>query len=72
MVQVGDTVRLIGQRNEETAKLFGGASPAAASAQPMVMAQSEPASAVPVPASALESVKADAAPAVVVPGAALR
>jgi lipoprotein-anchoring transpeptidase ErfK/SrfK len=65
MVRVGDTVELIGQRNEETAILFGGAVPAVAPTQPVVMAQSEPASVTP------ETVKADA-PASVVAGAALR
>jgi len=71
MVQVGDTVKLIGQRNEETAKQFVGASPVALSAQPMMMAQSEPASAAPVQSLAPETVKADA-PAAAAAGVALR
>ncbi|WP_239461799.1 L,D-transpeptidase [Occallatibacter savannae] len=37
MVRVGDTVELIGQRNEETAQLFGEQKPAAAE-QPVVVA----------------------------------
>jgi lipoprotein-anchoring transpeptidase ErfK/SrfK len=45
MVRVGDTVELVGQRNEETARLFGGnVTPAQAEAeQPVLTAQSEPA-----------------------------
>lgn len=43
LVAVGDTVRLVGQRNEETARLFG-ADPApavVAAAQPMLVAKTE-------------------------------
>jgi len=42
MVQVGDTVELIGERNEETAELFGGPKPVMAE-QPMVVASAAPA-----------------------------
>ena len=42
MVSVGDTVELIGQRNEETAQLFGEQKPAAAE-QPVVVASAAPA-----------------------------
>jgi lipoprotein-anchoring transpeptidase ErfK/SrfK len=63
MVQVGDRVELIGQRNEETARLFGGAI-AAPAAQPVVMAQAEPASAT---APSADAVKADAAVAAAIP-----
>jgi hypothetical protein len=44
LVAVGDTVELVGQRNEETAQLFGdGQSPAAPStAQPMLTAKAAP------------------------------
>ena len=46
MVQAGDAVELIGQRNEETAQLFGGEKPATAAAQqPTLTAQSRPAAA---------------------------
>jgi lipoprotein-anchoring transpeptidase ErfK/SrfK len=41
MVHVGDTVELIGQRNEQTAQLFGEQKPAAAE-QPMVIASATP------------------------------
>ncbi len=41
LVAVGDTVKLVGQRNEETAKLFGtGQAPAAT--QPVLLAKAEP------------------------------
>jgi hypothetical protein len=44
LVHVGDTVELVGQRNEETALLFGnGRTPAAATEEPMLTAQSTPA-----------------------------
>ena len=42
-VQVGDTVELIGQRNEETAQVFGDGPVQAAAAQPVLTAQSAPA-----------------------------
>jgi lipoprotein-anchoring transpeptidase ErfK/SrfK len=42
MVEVGDTVELVGQRNEETAMLFGAPAPAAPAAQPVVMAKATP------------------------------
>ena len=44
MVAVGDTVELVGQRNEETAQLFGnGQNPAApVAAQPVLTAKTEP------------------------------
>ena len=45
MVAVGDQVELIGQRNEETAELFGGPQKPATSEQPVVMASSAPGSA---------------------------
>ena len=41
MVHVGDSVELIGQRNEETAELFGEPKPAAAE-QPVVVASAAP------------------------------
>jgi lipoprotein-anchoring transpeptidase ErfK/SrfK len=41
MVHVGDSVELIGQRNEETAQLFGEPKPAAVE-QPMVVASAAP------------------------------
>jgi hypothetical protein len=49
-VNVGDTVELVGQRNEETAQLFGdGKKPATATVeQPVLMAQIEPETTVPV------------------------
>jgi hypothetical protein len=40
-VHVGDSVELIGQRNEETAQLFGEQKPAAVE-QPMVVASAAP------------------------------
>lgn len=49
-VKAGDTVELIGQRNEETAALFGGPMPAATE-QPVVMA-----SAATVPATAASTI----------------
>ena len=48
-VAVGDTVEIIGQRNEETAQLFGGAEQQAATVQ---MSKSEPARAAKTPAAA--------------------
>lgn len=43
LVRVGDTVELIGERNEETAQLFGTPGPAVnASAEPAVLAESAP------------------------------
>jgi hypothetical protein len=41
LVAVGDTVELIGQHNEQTAKLFG-AEQAPATAQPVLVAKTEP------------------------------
>jgi len=41
LVAVGDTVELIGQRNEQTAKLFG-AEQVPAAAQPVLVAKTEP------------------------------
>ena len=41
LIAVGDTVELIGQRNEQTAKLFG-AEQAPATAQPVLVAKTEP------------------------------
>ena len=46
MVHVGDTVELVGQRNEETAQLFGGEQKPAVAEPPVVLA-----SAAPVPAA---------------------
>jgi lipoprotein-anchoring transpeptidase ErfK/SrfK len=43
MVRVGDEVELIGQRNEETAQIFGEPQKPAAVAEPAVLASSEPA-----------------------------
>jgi lipoprotein-anchoring transpeptidase ErfK/SrfK len=42
MVSVGDTVELIGQRNEETAQIFGEPQKPAAAEQPVVVASTEP------------------------------
>jgi lipoprotein-anchoring transpeptidase ErfK/SrfK len=39
LVEVGDTVELVGQRNEETAQLFGGVTPEAASTEPVLLAE---------------------------------
>lgn len=41
LVAVGDTVELIGRRNDETAALFGAAAPAVAQPQPAVLAQTD-------------------------------
>lgn len=68
-VQVGDTVEIVGQRNEQTAKLFGDPAGAAPAAQPMMTAQTEPAVAAPAPST--ETTKTDAAAALVA-GAELR
>ena len=51
LVAVGDTVKLVGQRNEETAKLFG-TDQAPVTAQPVLVATTEPASA---PATAVQA-----------------
>jgi lipoprotein-anchoring transpeptidase ErfK/SrfK len=70
LVQVGDRVELVGQRNDETVKLFG--DPDAKTpmpAQPLTTAQTEPT--VGAPAQNTETSKADAAAAPVV-GADLR
>jgi len=72
MVQVGDTVELIGERNEETAQLFGTVDAPSAAAQPQLTAQD----AAPIPLQtetvASEAINAnDAAPAIfIVPAAA--
>jgi NADPH-dependent ferric siderophore reductase len=44
LVAEGDTVQLVGRRNEQTAQLFGDvqAQPAAAAAQPVMTASTEP------------------------------
>ncbi len=70
LVQVGDTVELVGQRNEETAKLFG--DPGAtvpAPAQLLMTAQSGPAIAAPAQSAETAKINAAAAP---VAGADLR
>jgi lipoprotein-anchoring transpeptidase ErfK/SrfK len=56
MVSVGDTVELIGQRNEETAQLFGEQKPATVE-QPMLVASAAP---VPVITETTNEVVADA------------
>jgi lipoprotein-anchoring transpeptidase ErfK/SrfK len=43
LVAVGDTVELVGERNQETAQLFGDAQNPAAAAQPVQTAQAAPA-----------------------------
>ncbi len=43
MVAVGDTVELIGQRNDETAQLFGDPMKPAAPEQPLIVASAAPA-----------------------------
>jgi lipoprotein-anchoring transpeptidase ErfK/SrfK len=43
MVRVGDEVELVGQRNEETAQIFGEPQKPAAAAEPVLVASSEPA-----------------------------
>jgi hypothetical protein len=43
LVAVGDTVELVGQRNDETAQLFGGQQNPAAAAQPVQTAMAAPA-----------------------------
>jgi hypothetical protein len=45
LVAVGDTVKLVGQRNEETAQLFGADQAPAAAAQPTLVTKAEPAAA---------------------------
>lgn len=50
-VSVGDTVQLIGERNEETARLFGPAPETAPAAQPAVTAQIAPAATEPAVSS---------------------
>jgi len=68
LVNVGDTVELVGQRNEETAQLFGDSQkPATATVQqPMLTAQIEPVATVPAEPAASSSktttAKTDAAP----------
>jgi L,D-transpeptidase-like protein len=56
LVEVGDTVELVGQRNEETARLFGdGPKPMQVSAeQPLLTAQTAPA-ALPLPTPATQT-----------------
>jgi lipoprotein-anchoring transpeptidase ErfK/SrfK len=51
MVQVGDTVELIGQRNEETAQLFGDAPMPLPAAQPATLTAVAPAPQLPISAS---------------------
>jgi lipoprotein-anchoring transpeptidase ErfK/SrfK len=51
LVAVGDTVELVGERNEETARLFGDSEKPAAPAQPVLVAMAAP-SAAPAPVSA--------------------
>ncbi len=68
MVEVGDTVELIGQRNQETAQLFGaGPMPAAQPATLTAVASAAPA---PVAAPATALVAANSAPRPGVPTAA--
>ena len=69
MVEVGDTVELVGQRDEETAQLFGGGQkPATATVmQPVLTAQVVPAPAVPADEptpSTSDAAKNDGAPVV--------
>jgi len=54
-MHVGDTVVLIGQRNAQTARLFGDPMPVIAAQQPVLTAQSTPA-----PAPAADTTSADA------------
>jgi hypothetical protein len=42
LVAVGDTVELVGERNEETAQLFGDAQNPAAAAEPVLVALATP------------------------------
>jgi hypothetical protein len=42
LVEVGDTVELVGERNEETAQLFGGGQNPAAAAEPVLVALATP------------------------------
>jgi hypothetical protein len=56
MVSVGDTVELVGQRNEETAQLFDPQKPAAATQEPVVTA-----SAAPVPSTTTAEAPSDTA-----------
>jgi hypothetical protein len=54
MVAVGDTVELVGQRNAETAQLFGGGpNPAAPAAQPVQVAMTTSPAAIPNSAAAV-------------------
>lgn len=53
MVAVGETVELVGQRNEETAQVFGGPQKPAAAEQPVVVANVEPAAAATTAASTM-------------------
>jgi hypothetical protein len=64
LVAEGDTVELVGRRNEETAQLFGDgkAAPDAAAVQPVVTAKSEPAAG-PLQAPAQTSAQAPASEA---------
>ncbi|HKF48916.1 MAG TPA: L,D-transpeptidase [Terracidiphilus sp.] len=61
MVSVGDTVELIGERNDETAQLFGTSEGAAAPAQPALTAQATPlaAPALPVTTDLLSALSSD-------------
>jgi hypothetical protein len=63
LVSIGDTVELIGQRNEQTAALFN-PTPAVAQPQPAVLATSVP---VPEPATAPAKADTSAPAAVAVP-----
>jgi len=65
LVAVGDTVRLVGHRDEETARLFAPAeAPATAAAQPMETANTEAAPAAPVASDPAPAAAAAPVPAV--------
>ena len=66
MVSVGDEVELIGQRNEETAEIFGEPAKPAAAGQPAMVASTAPA--VPAPAPANTTVAEASAEGVAVAG----
>lgn len=62
LVAVGDTVELVGERNEETARLFGDGEKPAAPVQPVLVAMAVPSAAtapVPTPAQASATKPAD-------------
>jgi hypothetical protein len=67
-VAVGDGVELIGERNEETARLFGGAAPAVVAQQPAQLAKTNPA---PAPAAHSATDAAGAATVLTTAGSAL-